>query len=290
MKGGEMAGKHPSLLVIDDEPDMRDMLSFDLTAEGYEVVTVASGAAAVEAVSAREFDLAITDLRMPGMDGVETLASIKKLDPDIEVIIATAYSSVETAVECMHSGAFSYLQKPYGLDELRELVKRGLETGKRSRTVVLNRAGTDVLQGMAAGDPLRLTLESAVEVLEASSGGVVLKKGSRVATALAVTREGPEPPEKILARAAAKAADAAVAYRCPSSSCTDAQSELSDAGFSSVLARGFEVNGVVTGTVVFFRKTGEEFFHPVDEKTLAILLPQIALAAALGEAKKRNKG
>jgi DNA-binding NtrC family response regulator len=83
-----------------------------------------NGAAAMEAVKRRKFDLAITDLKMPGMDGVATVEALRSLDPKIEVIVATGYASVETAVACMKRGAYDYIEKPFDLTELKLLLDR----------------------------------------------------------------------------------------------------------------------------------------------------------------------
>ena len=107
-----------TVLVIDDEKDMREMLAFNLNQEGFEVVSAENGEAAVEAVKKRKFDLAVTDLKMPGMGGVATVAALKEIDPDIEIIVATGYASVETAVACMRHGAYDYICKPFSLQEL----------------------------------------------------------------------------------------------------------------------------------------------------------------------------
>src|SRR4051812_8972729 len=100
---------------------MRDMLSYLLSHEGFQVTTADSGAAAVEAARVQKFDLAITDLRMPGFDGMDTVSALKAIDPELEVVVGTGYASVETAVECMKRGAYDYIRKPYDIRELKLL-------------------------------------------------------------------------------------------------------------------------------------------------------------------------
>jgi DNA-binding NtrC family response regulator len=112
--------------VIDDEDDVREMLELVLTGDGFDVVTADGGLAAVELAKRRRFDLTISDLKMPGMDGIETLTALKHIDASMEVIIVTGYASEETAVECLERGAYGYLRKPFELDELRALVDRAL--------------------------------------------------------------------------------------------------------------------------------------------------------------------
>jgi DNA-binding NtrC family response regulator len=118
-----------SVLVIDDEPGIREMLAYELSQDGFDVEMAENGLAAVEAVKRRKFDLAITDLRMPGMDGVATVEALRLLDPKIEVIVATGYASVETAVACMKRGAYDYIQKPFDLPELKLLLDRAAQKG-----------------------------------------------------------------------------------------------------------------------------------------------------------------
>jgi DNA-binding NtrC family response regulator len=125
----ESATKKPKILVVDDEEGIRDCLATVLAMEGYEVVTAATGAQAIETLSRQSFDVAITDLRMPGMDGIQTLAAMKKIAPDIQVIIATAFASEEMASNCDREGAFEYLLKPFRLDHLIRTVHAAVQVG-----------------------------------------------------------------------------------------------------------------------------------------------------------------
>jgi DNA-binding NtrC family response regulator len=121
-----MTGPRGRLLVIDDEEDVREMLEFILSAEGFDVSTVDGGMAAVELARVRRFDLAITDMRMPGMNGIETLVALKQRDPSIEVLVVTGYASEQTAAECIRLGAYGYLRKPFEIAELRPLIDGAL--------------------------------------------------------------------------------------------------------------------------------------------------------------------
>jgi DNA-binding NtrC family response regulator len=122
-----MTGSRGHLLVIDDEEDLRDMIAFVLRRDGFEVVPVDGGAAALNRLQVRAFDLAITDLKMPGMNGMEVLTELKKIDAAMEVIVITGYASEQTAAECTARGAYGYLRKPFDISELRSLVERALE-------------------------------------------------------------------------------------------------------------------------------------------------------------------
>jgi DNA-binding NtrC family response regulator len=116
------------ILVIDDEEIIRLSCQRILTEEGYEVHTRLSGPEGLKLLAEEPFDLAIVDLKMPGMDGIEVLQSIKRDYPQTPVIMITGYATVESAVEAMKSGAFDYLPKPFTPDEVAVVVKKALET------------------------------------------------------------------------------------------------------------------------------------------------------------------
>jgi DNA-binding NtrC family response regulator len=115
------------ILLADDEQIARENLEYILKKEGYETVAVESGARAVEELEKKEFDLVITDLRMPQVDGMQVLERTKELQPDTEVLVITGYATVNTAVEAMQKGAYHYLAKPYQNEEVRILIRKALE-------------------------------------------------------------------------------------------------------------------------------------------------------------------
>ena len=123
------------ILIVDDELVVRDSLARWFTAEGYETKPVASAREALEAAT-QEWDLALLDIKMPGMDGMELEARLKEADPDLIVIMMTGYATVETAVEALKHGAYDYLTKPVDPDELSHLVSKALEHRRTKREVV----------------------------------------------------------------------------------------------------------------------------------------------------------
>ncbi len=107
-----------TVLIVDDEKNYRLIMETLLTQEGYQVLTADSAASALEVLREAEPDLVVTDMKMPGMDGLELLAAVKEIDADLPVIVMTAYGTVEKAVEAMKMGAFDYLTKPFQNDEM----------------------------------------------------------------------------------------------------------------------------------------------------------------------------
>ncbi len=117
----------PKILVIDDEQAAVRNLQHILSKEGCEVVTTQSGQNALKLLEQHAFDLVLTDLRMPNVDGMEILRRVKHISPDTEVIMITGYATVSSAVSAMKMGACHYVIKPYKLDEVRRAVREALE-------------------------------------------------------------------------------------------------------------------------------------------------------------------
>jgi DNA-binding NtrC family response regulator len=115
-----------NILVVDDEKSQREILEMILSGEGYDVTTAASGEAALRIARERRFDLALTDLKMTGMDGIELLSRLLAQDSSIIVILLTAHGSIESAKESLRRGAFDYLEKPYDRQTLLDTIARAL--------------------------------------------------------------------------------------------------------------------------------------------------------------------
>lgn len=119
--------KGESILVADDEDIALDNFGYILSENEYEIVSVRGGDEALKLLRDREFDLVLTDLRMPGVDGMEILKFSRERYPDTEVILITGYATIDTAIEAMRVGAYHYITKPYKIDEVRKVVGEALE-------------------------------------------------------------------------------------------------------------------------------------------------------------------
>lgn len=116
------------ILAVDDEPDMLKLLSMIIEEKTpYEIVTTNNPLEALEIVRQGGFDIVIADLKMPGLDGIELLESIKQVDEDIPVIIITAYGTVESAAETMHKGAFDFITKPFRKEQILYTIDRAFK-------------------------------------------------------------------------------------------------------------------------------------------------------------------
>jgi CheY-like chemotaxis protein len=113
-----------SILIIDDELDVLEMMSFMLSGDGYQIALAQSGKEAFDIARRQRFDIIITDLKMPEIDGIATTAAFREMMPDADVVIASGYASDESLAACAGSGASAYIRKPFTCAELRGLLQR----------------------------------------------------------------------------------------------------------------------------------------------------------------------
>ncbi len=123
-----MNNRYSRILVVDDDPDTRDLLLEVLDAEGYQVMVTAGAQEALAAGKSAHFDVILSDIRLgPELNGLDVLRAFKSIQPDSEVILITAFGSMETAIEAVKAGAFDYLSKPFKIDDVLSRVRRALE-------------------------------------------------------------------------------------------------------------------------------------------------------------------
>ena len=189
------------ILVADDEPGLREFVSDALELDGHVCVVAPDGRVAAKLLDERGFDLVITDLKMPGLDGMALLRKVRAEQPEVEVIVMTAHGTVDNAVEAMKLGAFEYLQKPLsGPDELRLLVARAVERrGLRDRV-----HGESIPAGppLTYGDPAMKPVTTAIDKVAKTSATVLLLgesgTGKEVA-ARAIHQQGPRAAKPFMA-------------------------------------------------------------------------------------------
>jgi two-component system response regulator HydG len=138
---GEPVRRQPRVLVVDDELSMAEMLAEGLVDRGYQASALATSRLAASILEREPIDLLVTDLRMPHTDGLGLLAISRRLDPTRPVIVMTAYSAVDTAIESIRQGAYHYMTKPFKVDELALFVEKALsESRLRREAISLRRA------------------------------------------------------------------------------------------------------------------------------------------------------
>src|SRR5687767_1249665 len=119
--------KPPRILIVDDDHGQRSLLETFLRAQGYETQSAASGEAALQLLREQNFAMLISDVRMPGMSGIETLRRVRQKHLDLPVLLVTAFADIRSAVTAMRDGAVNYLAKPIDLDELMASVRLALQ-------------------------------------------------------------------------------------------------------------------------------------------------------------------
>lgn len=151
-----MEEKKINLLIVDDEEQFLTSLKKRLELRDFNVVTVDRGDKALEAAREYPIDVAIVDLKMPGMSGEETLEALKARHQWMEVVILTGHGSAESAVECTKSGAYYYLQKPCELDHLLEVLKEAYKQRVMNKMKIQEKRMDEILKTAESGSPLSI--------------------------------------------------------------------------------------------------------------------------------------
>ena len=133
----------PTILVVDDELSMREFLKILLEKEGHKALTAPDGEKAYKVIENEEFDLVISDIRMPGMGGLELLDSVKKVNPELPFIMITAFASPEDAVQAMKHGAYDYITKPFKVNEIKSVINSAIASGAKDAQQSLEPASRD---------------------------------------------------------------------------------------------------------------------------------------------------
>ena len=128
-----MSERGARVLLVDDDESFRRVQEYQLDSAGYQVTSVADGETALEAFREGLHDLVVTDVRMPGLDGLELLARVRAISPGTPVVMITAQGTIETAVEAMKQGAFEFLTKPFPGEKLRLTLERAREFARLQR-------------------------------------------------------------------------------------------------------------------------------------------------------------
>jgi two-component system response regulator PilR (NtrC family) len=165
------------ILVVDDELSMREFLSILLEREGYDVTVAGSAEEALRMMESALFDLVLSDVNMPGLNGIELLARIKEKSPETAVLILTAFSTADQAVEAMKLGAYDYIFKPFKNEEIKQLIKNALEKQGLKRENILLKKGAserDGFCGIIAKSQKMRELFNMIQKVAASQSSVLI--------------------------------------------------------------------------------------------------------------------
>lgn len=162
------------ILVVDDEEGIRDILSRSLRIQGYAVATAQNGKEGIDKFKKEVFDLVISDIKMPEMDGVTFLDHIKKIDPDIEAIMVTAYETMETAIESLRKGAYDYISKPFSLEKIFITIEKAMEKRQLKEKIALYEISKAVHLTVELDQLLKIIIELTMKVLKADEASLML--------------------------------------------------------------------------------------------------------------------
>ena len=194
--GPPPAGMRPVVLVVDDEPGVRASVKVILERE-CEIAEAADGPGALALAGSRAIDLCFLDIRLPGMEGIEVLGRLRQVDASLPVVLVTAVRTVRTAVEAMKLGAYDYLTKPFGVDELRRVAQRALERRALEREVRYLRdelARHEGLEELVGTSPAMRRLYGTIRQVATTTATVLLLGESgtgKELVARAIHRQGP---------------------------------------------------------------------------------------------------
>lgn len=164
----------PKVLLVEDEQDFRNMVAHELGQEGYGVSVAADGLSAMACLAEAEFDVVVTDVRMPGANGVEVLRAARRRTPDTEIVVTSGYASLDLAIECMRAGAFDFVQKPFDVVDLISTVGRAVARRRVRTTGELFQAGQAVLATQEIERLPEVIVEVARRAMEADDASLML--------------------------------------------------------------------------------------------------------------------
>jgi signal transduction histidine kinase len=246
------------ILVIDDEEGLRDFLTYELGALGYSVESAAGGEEGLRKLKAGGFGLVISDVRMPGMDGIALLDEIKRTAPRMEVVLTTGYGTVETAVEAMKRGAFDFLLKPVETDRLSAVVRRALDAGEHKALIALYESSLALFRSVELSEVLPVLVDLSRRLLYADRALILLKKEDGRLSTAADTAGAPS----------GDGFDALVAAAC----------EPGAAAALGLLVQPLTAGGEILGYLAAARTSPIESFTAQDQRHAALFALQAAQA------------
>lgn len=275
-----------TVLVVDDDAAVLASVTELLGREGYEVASAPNGAEAVKLAREIRFDVVVCDLRMDGLSGEDTLAAIKAIDPEIEVVMGTGHATVDTAVECMRRGAFDYLTKPYNRETLLRVIRRALESSQLHGAVELS----DAARAVAALPAASLTSALpplAAKLFRSEAAALVVQRDTELAVYSSQPRPARDgaliaPPSTGLVRAlAVRGVQTSAPFRFVSPRQEGLSATASDDAYAAALVCPLRSDEATEGALVLLRGQGSPPF------TIAVVRRAITFAALVSLATAR---
>ncbi len=273
------------ILVIDDEQGIRELLVSELVRQGYAAESVRDGEEALGRLTQDKYDLVITDIKMPRVDGLQVLSAVKKASPETEVIIVTGYATVESAVQAMKDGAYYFIQKPFNLDELSVLIEKALEKSELKTLIALYESSKAIfsslkleelfpvmislLRKVVRADEIALLLVDNMEQYYLAAASFPLVSHPYGADFMSLAERIHSPRQE---------ADAPVIIRSPVAENPLMRNLFRAADLKSLVAYPLSLKSRNVGTLIVARTLNHSDFSSTDIRNLSIFVSQITQA------------
>jgi len=254
------------ILVIDDEKGLRDFMSHELGGRGYEVCVAVDAEEAMVRLQDQRFDLVISDVRMPGMDGIALVEAIKRRYPHLEVLLTTGYGTVEGAVEAMKRGAFDFLLKPVETEHLAAVVRHALMAGQLKSTLALYRTSIALSRTVDPAQILPLIADLSRRLLNAERVALLVRDGEQARIAAEAGGDGANGLTALLHEICARVREEP----------EDAPALAVAAGTRPVLVQPLTAGGAALGFLVAARAPDAEASSPIDHRHAVLFAVQAA--------------
>ncbi|AUX46291.1 transcriptional regulator [Sorangium cellulosum] len=288
-----MSQARPHVLVVDAEKRVRDRLVHELNDGGFDVTCVDSGLAAIELVKARRFDLAVADVRAPGMDGPETIAALKAISPDLEIIVGAARPSAQAAVECMKSGAYDILEKPYDIEDMKRLLGAAMLRTHLDAVAAVHQASAALVASLARSDFPERAADLAGKVIYTTSAALALARDAVDARdeelVVYLAASGAAVPAAFVARLAAEVEGASSPVRLSAGDTPELLRTDEGDRFGAAIVAPLRLGECWFGVLLALRDERLPEFTSQEEQAIGIFAIELALAF-YGRKARRARG
>lgn len=282
-----MSQARPHVLVVDAEERVLDRLAVELREGGFDVTCAESGLAAIELVKARRFDLAVADVRAPGMESGEAIAALKAISPDLEIIVGAPYSSAQAAVECIKSGAYGILEKPYDIEDMKKLLGAAMLRTHLDAVAAVHQASAALAASLSRDDFPERAVDLAAKVVYTT--GAALSLALDQGAALYQAACGAEVPAAFIARLAGQVEGALAPVRLCADDTPDLLCTAEGDRFGAAIVAPLRLGESSFGGLVVLRDERLPAFTSQEEQAIGIFAIELALAF-YGHKVRRARG
>lgn len=271
-----MSQARPHVLVVDAEKRVLDRLALELNQGGFDVTCAESGLAAIELVKARRFDLVVADVGALGTEGAGTIAALKALGPDLEIIVGAPCSSAQDAVECIARGAYDMLEKPYDIEDLKRLLEAAMLRTHLDAVAAVHQASAALVASLSRDDFPERAVDLAAKVVYTTCAALSLALDQ--GAALYQAASGAEVPAAFIARLAGRIEGALAPVRLSADDAPDLLCTAEGDRFGAAIVAPLRLGESSFGGLVVLRDERLPAFTSQEEQAIGIFAIELALA------------